>query len=215
MQTPEMLKSLSAKVGHVLVLYGGWGLFAMSFLDSSLIPFPVVNDLALIVMASKRPAWWPFYALASTLGSVCGAYLLYGIARGGGKFIFRKTTPQAVTHARRWLERNDFVAVLVASILPPPAPYKVFVLTAGLLRVHALNFGLALLVGRGLRFGAEAWLGARYGVQAEDYLRHNLGWASLAIVIVIVGLALLQRWWTKSETRDTGNGTDTGYGKRG
>jgi membrane protein YqaA with SNARE-associated domain len=199
-----MLKSISAKVGHVLVLYGGWGLFAMSFLDSSLIPFPVVNDLALIVMASKRPAWWPIYALASTLGSVCGAYLLYGIARGGGKFFFRKTTPHAIAHARRWLERNDFVAVLVASILPPPAPYKVFVLTAGLLRVNAVNFGLALLVGRGLRFGAEAWLGARYGVQAQDYLRHSLGWASLAIVIVIVGLALLQRWLG---TRVSGLGT--------
>src|SRR5208337_2877086 len=189
-----MLKSLSAKLGQVLILYGGGGLFAMSLLDSSLIPFPVVNDLALIVMASKRPAWWPLYALASTLGSVCGAYLLYGIARGGGKFFFRKTTPYAVAHARRWLEHNDFVAVLVASILPPPAPYKVFVLTAGLLRVNALNFGLALLVGRGLRFAADAWLGAHYGVQAQDYVRHNLGWASLAMVIVIVGLVLLQRW---------------------
>ncbi len=199
-----MLKSLSAKLGHVLVLYGGWGLFAMSFLDSSLIPFPVVNDLALIVMASKRPALWPLYALASTLGSVCGAYVLYGVARGGGKFFFRKTTPQAVARAQHWLERNDFLAVLVASILPPPAPYKAFVLTAGLLRVNALNFGLALLVGRGLRFGAESWLGARYGLQAEEYLRHNLGWASLAAVIVIVGLALLQRWLKRSGTRDTG-----------
>jgi membrane protein YqaA with SNARE-associated domain len=202
-----MLKSLSVKLGHILVLYGGWGLFAMSFLDSSLIPFPVVNDLALIVMATKRPAWWPLYALASTLGSVCGAYVLYGIARGGGKFFFRKTPPQAMARAQHWLERNDFVAVLVASILPPPAPYKLFVLTAGLLRVNALNFGLALLVGRGLRFAADAWLGARYGLQAEDYLRHNLGWASLAAVIVIVGLALLQRWWKKSGTRDTGHGT--------
>jgi len=119
-----MLKSLSAKLGHVLVLYGAWGVFTMSFLDSSLIPFPVVNDLALIVMASKRPAWWPLYALATTLGSVCGAYLLYGIARGGGKFLFRKTTPHSIAHAHRWLERNEFVAVLVASILPPPAPYN-------------------------------------------------------------------------------------------
>ena len=81
----------------------------------------------------------------------------------------------AIAHAQRWLERNDFVAVLVASLLPPPAPLKVFILTAGLLRVNAVHFGLALLVGRGLRFAAEAWLGARYGVQAEDYLRHNLG----------------------------------------
>jgi membrane protein YqaA with SNARE-associated domain len=205
-----MLKSLSLKLGHILVLYGGWGLFAMSFLDSSLIPFPVVNDLALMVMASKRPALWPLYGLASTLGSVAGAYLLYAIAGSGGKFFFRKTKSQSISHAQRWLERNDFLAVLVASLLPPPAPYKVFILTAGVLRVNALNFGLALLVGRGIRFGAEAWLGARYGVQAQDYLRHNMGWVSLIIVVMIVGFALLRRRVGK---RDTGNGTgDTGQG---
>jgi len=191
------MKSWSAKLGHVLILYGGWGLFTMSFLDSSLVPFPVVNDLALIVMASQRPGRWALYALASTLGSVCGGYLLYGIARGGGKFFFRKTTPHAMAHAQRWLERNDFVAVLVASILPPPAPYKVFILTAGLLRVNALHFGLALLLGRGLRFAADAWLGARFGLQAQDYLRHNLVWASLAAVALVVGLEFLQRWWSR------------------
>jgi len=192
-----MMKSISTKLGHVLILYGGWGLFGMSFLDSSLIPFPVVNDLALMVMASQRPAWWPLYALASTLGSVCGAFLLYGIARGGGRLIWRKTKPQAISQARRWLERNDFVAILVAALLPPPAPLKAFLLTAGLLRVDALNFGLALLVGRGLRFAAEAWLGARFGPQAQDYLRRNLAWASLVGVALVVGLALLRRWWSK------------------
>jgi len=192
-----MLKSFSTKLGQVLVLYGGWGLFAMSFLDSSFIPLPVVNDLALVVMASKRPAWWPVYGLQSTLGSICGAYLLYGIARSGGTFFWRKTTPLAVTRAQGWLKRNDFVAILVASLLPPPAPLKVLLLTAGALRVNALHFGLALLVGRGLRFAAEAWLGARYGVRAQDYLRHNLGFASLATAVLVVGLALLHRWWKR------------------
>lgn len=164
----------------------------MSFLDSSLIPFPVVNDVALMLMASRRPGWWPIYALATTLGSVCGAYVLYGAARAGSNFFWRKTRPHHLAHARRWLERNEFVAILVASLLPPPAPLKVFLLTAGLLRVNPVRFGLALLVGRGLRFGAEAWLGARYGVQAQSYIRHNVVWASLAMVAVVVALALLQ-----------------------
>jgi membrane protein YqaA with SNARE-associated domain len=203
-----MLKSWTAKLGHVLILYGGWGLFAMSFLDSSLMPFPVVNDLALMVMASQRPVWWPLYGLTSTLGSVCGAYLLYGIGRGGGKFFWRKTPPQAVTHAQRWLERNEFVAILVASLLPPPAPLKVFILTAGLLRVGALRFGLALLVGRGLRFAADAWLGARFGPQAQDYMRHNLAWASLVAVAIVVGLTLLHRWWSRRIIRMSSGQSD-------
>ena len=209
-----MLKSLSLKLGQALILYGGWGLFAMSFLDSSLIPFPVVNDLALIVMASQRPLLWPLYALASTFGSVCGAYVLYGVARGGGKFFFRKTTPHALAHAHHWLERNDFVAVLVASVLPPPAPYKVFVLSAGLLSVDPLHFGMALLVGRGLRFAADAWLGAHYGIQAQYYVSHNIGRASLAIMSMIVTLAILQRWWTR-RTRNLVLGIkDAGHGNR-
>ena len=193
-----MWKSLSQKLGNVLVFYGGWGLFGMSFLDSSFIPFPVLNDLALIVLASKQPARWPLYALLSTLGSVGGAYLLYAVARGGGRFFWRKTTPHSITRAQRWMERNDFVSILVAALLPPPAPLKVFVLTAGLLRVNALRFGMAMLVGRGLRFGSEAWLGARYGVQAQEILRHNMGWTSLAVVVVILGLVVLQRWWKRS-----------------
>lgn len=201
MPTPDMLKSLSTKLGQLLVLYGSWGLFAMSFLDSSLVPFPGVNDLALMVMASRRPAWWPVYALASTLGSVCGTYFLYGIARGGGEFFRRKSAAQADSRARRWLERNDFVAILVVSILPPPAPLKAFVLTAGALRINAIRFGLAMLVGRGLRFAADAWLGARYGEQAQNYLRHNLLWVSLALVVLIIGLAMLHRWWTKAGSR--------------
>lgn len=192
-----MLKSLSAKLGGVLILYGGWGIFAISFLDSSFVPLPLVNDLALIVMASRRPAWWLLYALAATLGSVAGVYALYGIARGGGKFVWRKSAPQSIARAQKWLERNDFVAILVASLLPPPAPMKAFVLAAGVLRVNALRFLLALLVGRGLRFGAEAWLGARYGVQAQDYVRHNLAWASLAMAVIVLGIAALRAWWAR------------------
>lgn len=188
------LKSLSLKLGHVLALYGGGGLFAMSFLDSSFVPFPGINDLALIVLASQHPARAPFYAFMSTVGSLLGCYVLYGIASSGGRLAGGKSSSTKGS-ARRWLERNDFVAMLVMCLLPPPAPLKIFVITAGALRMNALNFGVALLLGRSLRFAAEAWLGARYGAQAEAYLKKNLGWVSLVTILIVIGLTLLSRWW--------------------
>jgi membrane protein YqaA with SNARE-associated domain len=190
-----LLKSLSLKLGHVLALYGGVGLFALSFLDSSFVPFPGINDLALIVLASEHPARAPFYALMSTVGSLLGCYLLYGIASSGGRLAGGKSSSTKGNSARRWLERNDFVAMLVMCLLPPPAPLKISVITAGALRMNALHFGVALLLGRSLRFATEAWLGARYGAQGEAYLKKNLGWASLVTILIVIGLTLLSRWW--------------------
>jgi membrane protein YqaA with SNARE-associated domain len=189
------LKSLSLKLGHVLALYGGVGLFAMSFLDSSFVPLPGVNDLSLIVLASQHPARAPFYALMSTVGSLLGCYVIYGIARGAEKLAEGRSPSTKGNSARRWLERNDFVAMLVMCLLPPPAPLKISVISAGALRMNALHFGIALLLGRSLRFAAEAWLGARYGAQGEAYLKKNLGWASLVTILIVIGLTLLSRWW--------------------
>jgi membrane protein YqaA with SNARE-associated domain len=189
-------KSFSARLGHVLALYGAGGLFALSFLDSSFIPFPGINDLALIVMASQHPARAPFYALLSTLGSILGCYVMYGIARAGG-VAWGQSASTKVHRARRWLERNDFVAMLVMCLLPPPAPLKIFVIAAGALRMNALRFGAAMLIGRSLRFAVEAWLGARYGAQAEAYLKKNLTWASLVAILVVIGLTFLSRWWKR------------------
>jgi len=171
----------------------------ISFLDSSFIPFPGINDLALIVLASQHPARAPFYALLSTLGSLLGCYVIYGIARGGGRLAAGRAAPNKEPRARRWLERNDFVAMLVMALLPPPAPLKIFVLVAGALRTNALRFGAALLVGRSFRFAVEAWLGARYGAQAEAYLKKNLTWASLVTILVVIGLTFLSRWWKRRQ----------------
>jgi membrane protein YqaA with SNARE-associated domain len=190
-----LLKSLSLKLGHVLALYGGVGLFALSFLDSSFVPFPGINDLALIVLASQHQARAPFYALMSTVGSLLGCYVIYGIARGAEKLTERRSPSTKGSSARRWLERNDYVAMLVMCLLPPPAPLKIFVITAGALRMNALHFGVALLLGRSLRFAAEAWLGARYGAQGEAYLRKRLGWVSLVTILIVIGWTLLSRWW--------------------
>lgn len=185
--------SLSAKLGQLLVLYGGWGLFAISFLDSSFLSFPLINDLLLIHLSSRRPDLMLIYALMSTAGSLAGAYVTYWIAGRAGGFFMRRISGRKMASARRWLDRNDFVSVLVASLLPPPAPFKVFLITAGLVRVNALRFGTALLVGRGARFLAVGFLGARYGAQAETYLKQNLGWVSLGVIGLVLVITLASR----------------------
>ena len=190
----QFFNSLSSRIGHVLALYGG-GLFVLSFLDSSFIPFPGINDIALIVLASKHPARSPFYALLSTLGSLLGCFVMYGIARGGGRLAGGKRASTKRNRARRWLEQNEFVSMLVMALLPPPAPLKFFVIAAGALRMNMVNFGAALLVGRSLRFAAIAWLGAHYGAEAEAYLKKNLTWASVVTIVLVIALALIFRWW--------------------
>ena len=188
------MKSLTAKLGQFLALYGGWGLLAISFLDSSILSLPLVNDLLLIHLAALHPERVVLYALQSTVGSILGAYLTYAIARGGGKYLLRKFSAKKIVRAQHWLDRNDFVSVLVASLLPPPAPFKVFLIAAGILRVNPVRFGAALLVGRGARFLVEGYLGARYGLQAEQYLKENLAWASLvAVAVVVVGTVVYRR----------------------
>ena len=159
-------------------------------------PFPGLNDVALIVLASKHPARSPFYALLSTLGSLLGCYVMYGIARGGGRLAGSgKRASTKWIRARRWLEQNEFVSMLVMALLPPPAPLKIFVIAAGALRMNVVNFGAALLVGRSLRFAAIAWLGAHYGAEAEAYLKKNITWASLVTIVLVIVLTLFVRWW--------------------
>lgn len=165
----------------------------ISFLDSTFVPLPGLNDLLLIHLSSQHPERAMLYALASTTGSVAGAYLIYGLARGGATFLWRRRSSASLARAHEWLERNEFASILVASMLPPPAPFKAFLVAAGVLRVNAVRFGVALLAGRGLRFGAAAYLGARYGAQAEAYLKENFVWASLFVVAVVVLAALVYR----------------------
>ncbi|MGH9454120.1 MAG: YqaA family protein [Terriglobia bacterium] len=191
----DHLRTLITALGPILSHYGIWGLFAISFLDSSFLAFPVINDLVLIKIASLSPHDAFFGAMMSTVGSVLGAYALYAITRRGKRLLAAKEgTETQKTQIRRWIERNDFVSILVGSLLPPPTPFKLFPIIAGGLHVDVSRFLLALIVGRGIRFGAEAWLGAKYGPAAASYLKGTIGWMSLVAVVAIVAATLIYRW---------------------
>ncbi len=171
--------------------FGGLGLFVVAFLDSSVLTFPVINDLLVIDLSIRNPARMPYYVLMATLGSLAGCLFLYSLARKGGEAMFRRHAEGRAEHIRAWMGRNGFLAVLVAALLPPPTPFKLFVLAAAAFQVRLRAFVAAVLLARSLRYFAVGFLAVRYGAAATQYfLEHKLEFALIVVGLILVSYLL-------------------------
>ena len=165
---------------------GGLGLFLVAFLDSSVLTFPVINDLLVIQLSILNPVRMPYYALMATLGSVLGCILLFFIARKGGEVMFRKHAGERAGQVHSWVVRNGFLSMLVAALLPPPTPFKLFVIAAGAFQMPLRTFTLAVLLARMLRYFGVGFLAVRYGTEAIRFLLEKKLQFSLIVVAVIL-----------------------------
>jgi membrane protein YqaA with SNARE-associated domain len=173
---------------------GAPGLLLISFLDSSVLSFPIINDLLLIQLSMQRPERMPLYALMASLGSVLGCVVLYFLARTGGEAYFHRKAGVRAHAIRHWVERNGFGGMLIAALLPPPTPFKIFVFAAGVFEAPVLGFAAAITLARLFRYFGVGYLAVRYGADAMPYLMaHKLQVTLLAIGLVVVSY-LLSRW---------------------
>ncbi len=169
---------------------GAPGLFMISFLDSSVLTFPVINDLLLIELSIQKPSRMILYATMAATGSVLGCVLLYFLARKAGEAAFHEKAGKRSARIRRFVEENGFIGMLIAALLPPPTPFKIFVLAAGVFRVPLWSFVSAIALARAVRYFAIGYLAVRYGSQALPYLgTHKLmvGFVLLVLVGVSYG----------------------------
>ena len=177
---------------------GGPGLFLIAFLDSSFLSFPEVVDLLIVWLTIQHPPRMPFYALLATLGSVAGCLALFLVARKGGDAFLRKRLHERhVERATAVVRKYGLLSVLVPSLLPPPAPFKIFVLAAGVAQVRTADFVLAVAIGRGTRYFGEGVLALWYGERAAAFLRDHA--QSIAFWMGAGALALGVAWmlWQK------------------
>ena len=189
-----MLPSLNGWKQKVVAFAGGLGapgLFLISFLDSSVLTFPVINDLLLIELSITHPARMPLYAFLASLGSVLGCVLLYFIARKGGEALFHRRAGKHAHAIRHWVEENGFVGILIAALLPPPTPFKFFVFAAGVFEVPLFSYTSAITIARLFRYFGIGYLAIRYGAEALPYLKqHWLQVIIIAIALVVVSYVL-------------------------
>ena len=177
---------------------GGPGLFLLAFLDSSFLSFPEVTDILIIVLVTKHPERFLWYTALPTIGSVLGSYVLYALARRGGEaFLRKRMKDRHVERALAVFRRYGLLAVAIPSILPPPVPFKMFVLAAGAARVKPIDFLIAISLGRGVRYFGEGLLALWYGQWALDLLNEHGRTVSLWLCAIIAVLGGLYIWWTR------------------
>ncbi|MET0624401.1 MAG: VTT domain-containing protein [Pyrinomonadaceae bacterium] len=178
-------------VKDFLIPFGAFGLFAIALLDSALVPLPGGPDAVMILLSTQSPARMPLYALGATAGSVIGCLILYYISRRAGRRALEKFPPQKQARVKELVDRYDVLSVLVASVLPPPFPFKLFVITAGVFRLSVVRFALAVAGGRAFRFFLEGFLAVRYGERAKDLLAENYPAVGLGLAaLIVVGFVL-------------------------
>lgn len=184
------------RIQVVAMALGAPGIFLVAFLDSSILSLPEIADLLVIWMVTNNKSRIVIYVVSATAGSLLGCLLLYGIGRkGGAGVVHRRFGSTNVERALNAFRRHGIMAVLIPSILPPPAPFKIFVLLAGVADISVTRFSIAILIGRGLRYTVEGLLALWYGERAMAFIRDNGTTVALATVAVIaVGFLVYLRF---------------------
>jgi membrane protein YqaA with SNARE-associated domain len=177
---------------------GAPGVFLVAFLDSSILSLPEIADVLVIWMVTYHKSRFLVYVGSATLGSLVGCLVLYGIGKtGGASFVRRRFGSSSVERALDAFRRHGVMAVLIPSILPPPAPFKIFVFVAGLADISVARFGAAILVGRGVRYTIEGVLAVWYGERAMSFVREHGAVAALVVVGVLAIGFMIYLWWTR------------------
>jgi membrane protein YqaA with SNARE-associated domain len=192
------VKSLINWLYTFALALGGPGLFVIAFLDSSFISLPQINDLLVVLFVIENKARMPYYAAMATLGSVAGCYAIYLLAERGGEAFLKKRLKQGhIDRALGLYRRYGLLALMVPALLPPPAPFKLFVLLAGVAKVRPLQFVIAIGVARGLRYLALGTLAIFYGDAAMELMRTRgrviALWLVAAILVAVLGWVLWRR----------------------
>src|SRR5689334_8623083 len=181
------IKSTLQAFGERLVTFGPFGLFAISLIDSAGLPLPSGPDAVMILLSAKNHALVPLYAIAASAGSTIGCTIMYWVARRAGLIALKKIKPERRERVENLLGRYDMLALMVTAILPPPFPFKPFVLSAGVFKLKLSRFIIAVFAGRLVRFTIEGLLAIAFGEAAGDRIKQH----GLKVLLVVMMVATL------------------------
>ena len=184
------------RLSNWLIAFGPFGLFAIAFLDSVLVPMPGGVDAMLLFLvtrlyspdsgAAHPAAWVAIYVMSATIGSTVGCICLYLMSKRAGHRALNRFSERKQKRVKDLIDRYDVLSVLVASVLPPPFPFKLFVVSAGVFRLSLVRFAVAIAAGRIFRYLLEGVLAAEFGAEAASILKHYYPYIGLSVAGLLI-----------------------------
>ena len=198
----NILTKYTAWIFHTLAPLGPWGVLAIAAVDGSLLGMPV--DAVIAGYVYYHQSNFILYVLMASTGSALGSLVVYAIGYFGGEAVLRKRiSEERFNRIHASFEHHEFWALMFPAMLPPPTPFKLFVLAASAFEMRLSHFLAAIFAGRFVRFFILAILTIRFGPQfvqfAGGLLHQHLRWA-LATAGVVVVLALIVGWRKRGAT---------------
>ena len=192
----HILTRYTAWIFRLLVPLGIWGPFVVAFADSALLGMPV--DAVVAAYVYKDRSHFLLYVLLASLGSAIGSIPLYILGYLGGEKVLRKRiSEERFQQIHASFERHEFWALMFPGMLPPPTPFKAFVLGAAVFEMRFRDFLAAIFAGRFVRFMVLSLLTLWFGPQIVDLtgklFRQHFYWVLGAVVAGVAVWLLLRR----------------------
>ena len=162
----------------------------ISFLESSILPYPI-QDILLASMSLKNRSRAYYFATICTVSSVLGAIAGYFIGVYAINFIMpmldKLNYLPELYSAEQLFNNYGVLIILIAGF--SPIPYKLFTISAGMMSMPLLPFVAFSIIARGARYFLISLLVRKFGKKTDAWLNKyidRLGY--LLIIVVALGI---------------------------
>jgi membrane protein YqaA with SNARE-associated domain len=193
-----LFHKLNATMLALLKPLGIWGIGGLALVDSSSVPMPI--DALLIDYVAHDHGRFVLYCFMAAVGSGIGSLVWYYIGRAGGELILlKRINRKRYEQIRDRFEKQEFFAIMVPAMMPPPTPVKLFEIAAGVFEMKPLWFFSAICVGKFIRFMIWAIITITYGPALlrtiTQGLHRHLGYVLGAggIVVVLIAVYVIRK----------------------
>jgi membrane protein YqaA with SNARE-associated domain len=195
----HLFERYSKWIGALLAPLGAWGVFAIAAVDSAFMGLPL--DAVVVGYVYKNPSKFFLYVILAASGSAVGSIVLYIVGYTGGEVLLRKRlSPERFLKIHAAFEKHEFWALMFPAMLPPPTPFKLFVLAASAFEMRFTHFLAAIFAGRFVRFMVLSLLTWKFGPQfvelTGNLFRNHFKLVALGAVIAVLGWLW---WWRRKK----------------